>query len=446
MQRTLLRWLVHWMKDSRRTPLILRGARQVGKSYLVQEFGRNHFRNCIEVNLELEPQLGGCFARLDAKAICSELELLFGQSIIDDETLLFIDEIQANPQALAALRVFKEQRPGLHVIAAGSLLEFALQDLEDFSFPVGRVSFAYLQPMSFAEFLLATGQERLLESLEKVEVDSPTPAVVHERLLQVVRHYVLVGGMPEAVDAFRETGSFLEAAKIHRRLSQAFVADFAKYGRRYDIRRLQTLFSAAPRLVGEHFKYSKVDRDSKARDLKQPLLDLERAGLIRIVQATHATGIPLGSEVQDKSFKIQFVDIGLMLSAMGVRLDVPNIEEFLFAGEGGLAEQLVGGELVASASADERPELYFWERQKRGSEAEVDFVIPVRGQIVPIEVKAGTTGSLRSLRLFMKERGLSLGVRVSQHPLSFQDGILSVPFYLVHQLRRIVASIQDKSN
>jgi predicted AAA+ superfamily ATPase len=439
MYRSLTDSLQRWKTSSNRTPLILRGARQVGKSHSIVEFGTRSFDNICELNLELDRRLINCFKCRNANEICRQIELLLDKEISDGKTLLFIDEIQNSSDALVSLRAFKETRPGLHVIAAGSLLEFTLQESENFSFPVGRVSFSYLHPMSFREFLLALGHEKLVKSLSSSSVRQPCAKSIHDHLLELVRTYFFTGGMPEVLDAYRQSKSLRDARSIQNRLTQAFVADFAKYGRRYDFRRLQNILTAAPRLVGRRFKYSQIDPNTQARELKQPLLDLEHAGLVRLVRASRATGIPLGAEEREGVFKLQMLDIGLMLNALGMSDGTLPLNEFFFANEGALAEQFVGQELMCNVEPDIQPVVHFWAREALGSEAEVDFVIPLQGKIIPIEVKAGTTGTLRSLRLFMTERNSPLGVRVSQHPLSFVDGILSIPFYMIHELPRLIA-------
>lgn len=443
MKRFFEEQLEAWKGELNRTPLIVRGARQVGKSHSVREFGQAHFRNVCEVNLELDRRLLSCFRSRDAHAICEQLELILNQDIVDGETLLFIDEIQASQDALISLRSFKEKRPNLHVIAAGSLLEFSLNDDKSFSFPVGRVSFYFLQPMSFREFLLAMGQEKIVKNLAICSISRPCSQAVHEHLLNLLRTYFVVGGMPEVVATYQVSQSLRDAQRVQSRLMQAFVADFAKYGRRYDFRRLQSILTAAPKLVGRRFKYSHVDEHTKARDMKQPLLDLERAGLLRIVRASRATGLPLGADEREGVFKLQLLDVGLMLNALGLpAFDLP-IVDFLFANDGALAEQFVGQELLANREPSATSQLHFWARDVSGSEAEVDFVFPFQGRVIPIEVKSGTTGSLRSIRLFMQERNTHLGVRISQHPLSFSDGILSVPLYMIHELERILAELRS---
>lgn len=445
MQRIFLDFLKSRTATARRAPLLVRGARQTGKSHVLRAYG-SEFKHLAEVNLELSPKLKELFKSLDANLICRDLEVLLKTEIIDGQTLLFIDEIQESSDAILSLRAFKEQRSGLDVVAAGSLLEFALNDATLRTFPVGRVGFSWLHPFSFREFLTALGETRLVDlvsttSITKQTPSSPISGVIHEKLLHLVREYFVVGGMPEVVDVYRESKSYLDAKIIQSRISLGYVADFVKYGARYDHRKLQTVLNAIPRLVGKQFKFSQIDSNIRARDFKQPLLDLEKAGLVRLIRATSANGIPLASEEREGIFKVQFLDIGLMLNMLGLDLGSLPIEEALFANEGALAEQFVGQELLANGPPGVVPQLYYWHREAKGSEAEVDFVIAKESLVIPIEVKSGTTGSLKSLRLFMQEKKSKIGVRVSQQSLSFHEGILSVPFYLCGEIPRLVDRI-----
>ena len=429
---------------SRSVPLIVRGARQVGKSHTIREYGKTSFVNLAEVNLELNPGLACCFRSLNADTVCRELEAMLKTKFIDGKTLLFIDEIQTVPEALLSLRAFKEQRPGLDVIAAGSLLEFALDDETIRSFPVGRVGFAWMSPMSFREFILALDEEALYEMLAQATPENPIPQSAHNKLLELVRCYYVIGGLPEVVDTYRETRSFLDATEVQSRLILGYIADFVKYGRRYDYRKLQTILTSVPRLVGKQIKFNHIDPAARARDLKEPLLDLEKSGLIRLVRATSANGMPLGSEEREGKFKAQFLDIGMMLNSLGLELGSVPIDQALFANEGALAEQFVGQELLANEHPGTAPSLFYWHREAQGSDAEVDFVIPHKGKVIPIEVKAGKTGALRSLRLFMQEKNAPIGLRISQQPLSLHNGVLSVPLYMCSEIHRLLDDVTSK--
>ena len=445
MYREFIDFLSARSPRQRKVPLLVRGARQTGKSYGIREYGKQ-FDHLIEINLELAPRLKTCFATLEPTSICRELEVLLKTPIIDGKSFLFIDEIQESADAILSLRAFKEMRPELDVIAAGSLLEFALDDATIRSFPVGRVNFAWLHPMSFREFLIAMGETALVEILKSASIYKAEKTVIisdaiHEKLLNLVREYFVIGGMPEVVDVYRESRSYLEAKQVQSRLVLGYVADFVKYGARYDYRKLQTILNAVPRLVGKQFKFSQVDALARARDLKPPLFDLEKAGIIRLVRATSANGLPFGAEEREGIFKLQMLDIGLMLNMLGLELGTRTIEDALFVNEGALAEQFVGQELLANESPEVAPQLYYWHREAKGSDAEVDFVISMNGVVIPIEVKAGTTGSLKSARLFMNEKKSPLCVRVSQHKLTLHEGVLSVPFYLCGELPRLIKEV-----
>jgi predicted AAA+ superfamily ATPase len=446
MRRIFLDFLKNRSLRARQVPLLVRGARQTGKSHIIRQYGSLEFAHLAEVNLELSPHFKECFKSLNTVAMCRDIEVLSNTKLVDGKSLLFIDEIQESAEAILSLRAFKEQRSGLDLVAAGSLIEFALDDEALRTFPVGRINFAWLHPMSFREFIDACGETQiaaLLSSCSITKQNSSTQisAAIHQKLLGLIREYFVIGGMPEVVDVYRETKSYLEAKQVQSRLSLGYVADFVKYRGRYDHRKLQTILSAVPRLVGKQFKFSQVDTGVRARDLKQPLMDLEKAGLVRLVRATSANGVPLASEEREGKFKVQFLDIGLMLNMLGLNLGALPIDDALFANEGALAEQFVGQELLANESPDSPPQLYYWHREAKGAEAEVDFVLAVDGLVIPIEIKAGTTGALRSLRLFMKEKNSKLAIRISQQPLSYHDGILSVPFYLCGEIPRLAREL-----
>ena len=438
MYRKIMEYFEDWAGSPIRTPLIVRGARQVGKSFVIRQFGQTHFKNLVEINLETQPEFHACFNSLNARRICADIEAMTNIPIVPGETLLFIDEVQISQQALSSLRSFKETMVELHVIAAGSLLEFALRDPQSFSFPVGRVTFAHLAPLSFSEFLLAQNERGLLKAIAAAEITEPLSEVVHGKCLDLVRTYFMVGGMPEVVNTYCKTQSIADSRHIQNRLTTAFAADFAKYGRRYDHRKLERLLAAIPRLLGKKFKYSHVDSDVSARDLKQPLLDLERAGLVRLVRATSAGGVPLGSEERAGTFKALYLDVGLMLNALKLNLYESRTEDALFVNEGAIAEQFVGQEILAYGDPESSPQLFYWVREAKNAEAEVDFVIEHNHRVIPVEVKAGATGRLRSLRQFMLEKDTGLGIRISQQPLSFIDGVLSVPFYMCAEIPRLI--------
>ncbi len=437
MYRIIESELLKWQKQGDRLPLIIRGARQVGKSFTIEKFGRENFKNLVILNFELQPDFVSCFESLDPDRIISRIELMTEKDVIDGETLLFLDEIQQCPQALLALRYFKEKRAGLHVIAAGSLLEFALKE-ESFSFPVGRVMFLYMRPLSFYEFLLNAGNNKLLQVIENISLNQPMDLYMHEFTLKLVREYMLVGGMPAVVSRYLETKSFLEVHRLQSALLESYRNDFGKYASKAQFKYLQKFFDKAPFLVGTNFKYVKVDPEARSRELKVALEQLCWTGLVKRVFQTAANGIPLEAEVNERKFKLVFLDIGLMQNANKIDPTIILTEDIWQVNEGALAEQFVGQELLAYGNSYESTNLYYWEREQVSSTAEVDYVAQVATKIVPIEVKAGKGGHLKSLKQFMAEKKSAVGIRVSQNPLEKKEKIVNLPLYLIYQLKKVI--------
>lgn len=442
MQREIEKYLIKWKEDTSRLPIILRGARQVGKSFTVEKFGQNHFENNITANFESHPELSLCFETLDPIAICAKFEIAFRTRIIPGKTLLFLDEIQNCPRAIVALRYFKEMLPALHVIAAGSLLEFTLHE-EQFSFPVGRVQFLYLKPLSFWEFLKSQKNGPLLNWLENISLGEVTDSFIHQQLLTSLREYFMIGGMPYVVQRYLETRSFLECQAALENLLEAYRIDFPKYSTKAQYKNLQLFFEKAPGLISQNFKYSHISSEKRSNELKIALEQLQWAGLLHRVISTSGSGLPFNVHAKENKFKLLFLDIGLVNSAN--RLDFQSAweEELLQINAGRQAEQFVGQELLAYSDAHTNPQLYYWERDQKNSMAEVDFLAQLGKHIIPLEVKAGTTGSLKSLSLFLDEKKEPFGVRFSLHPLSFHDRVLSIPLYLMSQHTRLMRQALD---
>jgi predicted AAA+ superfamily ATPase len=429
---------------------VVRGARQVGKSWILQELGRREFDSIAVCNFERDPDLGDLFAG-EPRASLAWLEARLRIRISPGKTLLFLDEIQAAPQVLSRLRYFAEEIPSLHVVAAGSLLDFALAAPEH-SMPVGRVSFGYLEPMTFVEFLTATGEDRLAEVVRTVTPARPPPQPLHHRLLALTRTYALVGGMPAAVATWIETGSAVEVNRVQRELLTSLRADFAKYRTRANVGRIGKVFDALPRLVGRKFMPVQVDREEKAHGLKEAFRLLCLARVATPVERSACNGVPLAAEVDARYSRVCVLDVGLLGALSGLDGSVlARSTDLLQVHEGQLAEQLVGQALRAARSFDSDPRLFCWVREARTSNAEVDFVIQSGERPVPIEVKAGATGRLRSLHVMIREKGLRLGVRVGSEPLqrsrvdtALPDGkgvsfeLLSVPLYLASEIPRLV--------
>ncbi len=439
MKRAIEKELLEWKKSFPRYPLLLRGARQVGKTYVVEELGKT-FEFFEIINLEAQPEAIGCFENLDPFLILQKLELLTKRAIYPGRTLLFIDEIQNSSQAILSLRYFKEKIPNLHVIAAGSLLDFALES-GTFSFPVGRVQFIYLKPFSFEEFALALNEEQALLALNHSSIQKPIPEELHQKCLQKIKEYFLIGGMPASVAEFQSNRSFLIPERILELLLATYRADFSKYATDAEQKYLRLIFEGVVYQIGEKFKYSSIDPHMKSRELKIALDKLQMAGLIYLIFATSASGIPIAQHIKLNKFKPLFLDIGLLQRSLQVDPQLVLTQELIHIHRGALAEQFVGQEILAYASFFREEKLFYWEREKISSSAEVDYIITLKQHIIPIEVKAGSQGRLKSLIQFMNEKKSPLGIRISEAPLSFQNSILSIPFYMIRQIPRIIEEI-----
>jgi uncharacterized protein len=456
VDRTALHDLMTWKDRIHRTPLVIRGARQVGKTHLVRMFGEREFGGLVEIDFEMDPDAVYLFKSKTPREIVPLLEAHTGARIVPGRTLLFLDEIQKAPQVYAALRYFAEAMPELHVIAAGSLLEVIFRD-NDLSVPVGRIEYMYLGTMDFEEYLLASGEDGLLEFLRAYDIEKSFPKPLHDRLLRKCREFFIVGGMPKAVDAWLNTNSPHECEIIKRSILSTYQEDFVKYGDRVHRDRLRKVFSRIPLMLGRKFKYSNVDRDERSKDLGQALRLLEMARVCTRIRRSDCNGLPLGAEVNERLYKVLALDVGLAASACG--LDLGSIgapEELVLVNSGAMAEQFIGQHLLYSVPAYVEPSLYYWAREKRNASAEVDYVVDHGGRIIPIEVKAGKAGTLRSLQRFIHEKDSSQGVRFNTDQPSLLAtetmlssvqrkpyNLLSLPLYLVGQARRICADIGD---
>ena len=434
MQRDLITVLQGWKTKKTRKPVLLRGARQVGKTYLVRDFG-TEFKSFIEINFELRPGLRAIFDQdLDPSRIVRDLSIVLGKKIMPGETLLFFDEIQECPKAIQGLRYFYEMLPELHVIAAGSLINFVLEQV---GVPVGRVLFLYLYPLSFLEFLSATDNELLREVAENQHSQFKTVSeVIHQKLLGLLGEYMAIGGMPEAVKEWIDSASLTECSEIHSTLIDTYRQDFAKYARKNQRPHVETVFAAIPRLLGKKFVYTSVTPDVRSRGLRAALELLSQAQVAHIVYHSSANGPPLGSEINPLLFKVLFLDIALSQTLLGITNPgkwILNPNQSL-ANFGNLTEAFVGQELLAYGTPSKKESLFYWLREKKGSRAEVDYVISINGVIVPVEVKSGTTGSLKSLNLFLKvkDKG-TCGLQFSRKNLCLEGPVKQYPLYAVSQ-------------
>ncbi len=445
MNRTIEKHLAAWKDAPNRLPLLVRGARQVGKSYAVEKFGRELFESCLTVNFDLYPQYASCFSgSLEPKDICSAISVMSGKEIVPGTTLLFLDEIQQCPRAISALRYFYEKMPKLHVVGAGSLLEFALT-AEEIRMPVGRVQYLFMYPLTFSEFLDAVGQRPALQNLMQHDAVSAYPDAVHTHLLSLIKVYMTTGGMPAVVREYVTSGNMILCARTQAAIAQTYRDDFGKYATKARIQHLQNVFAAVPKTVGRKFKYSTVDHAAHTRELKAALELLEKAGVIYRVKQTSGSGLPLEAGASERNFKVVFLDVGLMQNLCGLSGELLAASDILAVHAGAVAEQFVGQELVAHADPFIRPGLYYWAREARTSNAEVDYLVPFGSKALPLDVKAGKSGTLRSLRLFMQEYSSPLGIRISQLNQSYSEGLLSVPLYAIQALKGMLTKVVGTS-
>lgn len=404
--------LLEWKDSPRRNPLLIRGARQVGKSSAVRQFGKC-FKYFVEINLERKPSIRQLFTKdIDVKRTCEGISATLGIPILPGETLLFIDEIQVSQEAIMSLRYFKEDYPELHVIAAGSLLEFTLEELP--SFGVGRIRSLYMYPFSFDEFLLAQGKDLTLDYKHKATSDSPVPEAVHNELVEQLKTFYLVGGMPAAVTEWIESKSYLECAHVHNDILDTYQDDFSKYKSRISPVLLRKVLRSVALQAGSKFVFRQVDSELHSTTIRDALHLLTLAGLIKPVVHTDGNGLPLGAEANDSYTKYLFLDLGLMQTMLNIQAaEVLLASEVDFVNKGAASEMFAGLELMKAHDCFQKAEMYYWQNLNRGANAEIDYLEAKEGKVLPIEVKASTRGSMQSLWLFMRKKNLHHAIRTS---------------------------------
>lgn len=443
-----------WLERPGRKPLVVRGARQTGKSTLVRQFADANGLTLHEVNLERQPGLLSTFESMDAARILEELQLVVRKGPIRGaRALLFLDEVQAIPEALGALRYLWEAHPELPIVAAGSLLEFALSERRT-SVPVGRVAYLFMHPMTFEEFLAAAGDHDLVELLGKWDPKQSFPDVAHQRLLERLRSFLVVGGMPEAVASYHGAGDVEAVREVQDAILETYRDDFPKYVGAKNVELMTRAYDYLRRQVGHKLKYVNVDRDAQARAVRDVVELLFNARVAFAVRRTTAGGLPLGAGLDERVYKSYFLDVGLVARTSSIDwIDAETLRSSQFINNGQLAEQFVAQELWATGPSNRAPELFYWLREGRANNAEVDFLLASSKSIVPIEVKAGKSGTMKSLFQFAKQHGAELAVRFDTNPPSRSRisheipsagavhlDLLSLPLYFAGQLRRLLGS------
>lgn len=451
IERAIDSLLLEWKNSRNLKPLLLRGARQVGKSSAVKHLGKS-FKYYIEVNFETRPEVRELFEKVhNVHDLANNLSILYNQPVVAGETLLFLDEIQASPDAIKSLWSFKEDFPDLHVIAAGSLLEFTLKKLP--SFGVGRIRSLFIYPFSFDEFLMAEGKDSWVKAKHEASADKPLFAALHNDLVQHYRTFLMVGGMPASVSAWVNSHDYRQCQTELDDIQLSYYDDFAKYAKKVDPQLLRNTLQSVILQIGNKFTYSKVEGGYRTEDVKKALELLCDAGIIKKVCHTAGNGLPLGAEVNNKFCKYIYLDSGLLLRILDLDLgSAQPLTELIMAGtaedlvnKGGLAEMELGWELIKYNNPRTQHDLYYWENTAEGTRSEVDYLTVRDLKILPIECKSSTSGKMKSLHYFMKQKHLSYAIRCSLENFALlesndnQDGdaprrIQIIPLYAVSNL------------
>lgn len=419
IERPIDALLLEWKNSAVRKPLLLRGARQVGKSWAVEHLGET-FDYFIEVNFEKRPEMLDVFQKIhDVHELAATLGMYYNTPVIPDRTLLFLDEIQKSADAIQSLWSFKEDYKELHVVAAGSLLEFALQELP--SFGVGRIRSLFVYPFSFDEFLVAEGKADWVKAKQEANTEKPLLTPLYNDLVQHFRTFLMVGGMPASVATWVTTHDYSQCQAELDDIQLTYYDDFPKYAKKVDPTLLRNTLQSIVMQIGDKFTYSEVDGGYRADDVKKALKLLCDAGIIKRVSYTSGNGLPLGAEVNDKFRKYIYLDSGLLLRILDLDFGgARQLTERIIAGtsedlvnKGGLAEMVLGWELVKYNNPRMQHDLFYWENTAEGTRSEVDYIIARDLKVLPIECKAGTSGKMKSMYEFMHQKHLAEAIRCS---------------------------------
>jgi len=457
MIRFAAKELDNWLKNHNRKPMVLRGARQVGKTWLVRDLAKRQKLKLIELNFERLPNLADLFSENNPEEILRNIEAELATTIKPESSLLFLDEIQAAPELFSKLRWFKEDMQKLPVIAAGSLLDFALNKYQ-YSMPVGRITYFHLEQLSFFEFVLGTGNEALYKKLLSFSLETGMPESLHEKCVGLYHDYCLVGGMPEVVREWVNSKNLKSCIKIQQDLLATYRDDFHKYGGEINAGLLNRIMLSVAEQLGNKFVYSRVDPAKKIVRIKKALTRLSQAKVCTKVLHTAGNGLPLGAESNEKFFKVLMVDIGLISVQLGLSsTKYSEAKNVIFSNKGGLAEQFVGQHLRAAQTPLTAPHLFYWQRTG-GRLGEIDYIIQHGNRVVPVEVKSGSAGSMKSLHQFMAEKRLDFAVRCNTNQVSLENirvkttigkpvsyRLLSIPVYLTERLNGLIEQAQHIS-
>ena len=433
MKRALINDLIKWKKKENRKPLILKGVRQCGKTYLLKTFGKEHYSSVAYFNFEENENLKTVFEKdYDTSRIIFELGLFAGQTIKPNETLVIFDEIQECGKAITSLKYFCENAPEYHIVCAGSLLGIALQN--SLSFPVGKVDFLTLYPMSFAEFLRAIAPENLADYVDNFSKGDDLPQIIADKLSTFLRQYYITGGMPEVVSIWKKTFSIEEVESVQQAIINSYELDFAKHAPIKEFPKLTAIWRSIPEQLAKEntkFMFGHVKKGWRAKDLEDALEWLINAGLVHKVCKIEKPFMPLSSYADETAFKLYSSDVGLLRKMSKLPHEIildasPIYKEF----KGSLTENYVLTELLKSTTDT----AYYW---SSGNTAEVDFVVQCNAEIVPIEVKSERNVKARSLAEYLKKYEPKYSVKTSMRSEVKTEGLMSVPLYLIANIRSL---------
>lgn len=428
MKRTLYNDLLLWKNSKKRKPLLLQGVRQVGKTYLVYEFGHKEYSNYIYLNFEQNQNLHTLFKNeLKPEKIINNISLYIGQKISSTDTIIFFDEIQTAPEVLTSLKYFYEQAPEYHIIAAGSLLGVSIG--KQSSFPVGKVNFITLYPMTFVEYLTALGEELLAENLMSLKKPEPLPGILHEKMLKHLKMYLYLGGMPEVLQDYLDNQDIASIRKIQNEILEAYQRDFSKYTDKSQAIKTSELWHSIPRQLAKEnkkFKYSDVRKKARAATFELTIEWLKKAGLINVVYNISVPKLPLSGYANFSKFKIYLHDTGLLGAMLNISSNIIVEPTEIFSEyNGAFIENYVTQELIAHGNK----ELFYWTSK---SDAEVDFILQIQNEIYPMEVKSGTSRNLKSLRSYAERYNPKFIYRTSPRNFIQSGNFINIPLYKIN--------------
>ncbi len=433
MYRIAIEKLLKWKESKHRKPLIIEGARQVGKTWLMKEFGKKAYANTVYINFDANSRMAGLFASdLDTDRLIQGLELYVGHKIDPDSSLIIFDEVQEVPKALASLKYFYENAPQYHIVCAGSLLGIALH--QGTSFPVGKVDFLKLYPLSFEEFLMAAGKEQFAKLLN--QLDFQMISSFKQTYIDALKQYYFIGGMPEAVQSFIENKDFNEVREIQKRILSAYEQDFSKHAPNEIVPRLRMLWNSIPSQLAKEnkkFIYGLVREGARAKEYETALMWLSDCGLVHKINRVNAANIPLRAYEDLKAFKLFMVDVGLLGCMAGLRQRTLLDGNDLFVEfKGALTEQYVCQQLK---TIDDLGVFYY--TNERGS-CEIDFVVDIGELIVPIEVKAEVNLRAKSLKTYQEKFSPEISIRSSMADYKEEEWLTNLPLYAIDQIKAVV--------